>query len=87
MLQLTDVQVILAENLFGGNTTIAGLVMFAVVMAVIFSISRNIMTSLLIALPIILIFSTLNVITGDMMILLIIVTVLGLAVTAKSALG
>lgn len=87
MLQITDVQNILAEYLFGGNATIAGLVMLAVVMGVIFSISRNLMTSLLIALPVILIFSTLNVITGDMMILLIIVTVLGLAATAKSTLG
>lgn len=87
MLQITDIQTILAENFFAGNTVIAGLVIFVVVLMVIFSISKNLLASFLIALPVILIFSTLGIISGDMMILLIIVTVLGLAITAKSSLG
>lgn len=87
MLQITDIQTMLAENFFAGNTVIAGLVIFVAVLMVIFSISKNLLASFLIALPVILIFSTLGIISGDMMILLIIVTVLGLAITAKSSLG
>lgn len=87
MLQITDIQTILAENFFAGNTVIAGLVIFVAVLMVIFSISKNLLASFLIALPVILIFSTLGIISGDMMILLIIITVLGLAITAKSSLG
>lgn len=87
MLQINDIQSILADVLFAGNTIIAGLVMFVAVLAIIFTISKNLLASFLMALPVILIFSTLGIISGDMMILLIIITVLGLAITAKSSLG
>lgn len=87
MLDITDIQTLLADNLFSGNMIIAGLTMFVIVLGIIFSISKNIMLSFLIALPVILIFSTLGVITGDMMIILIIISVLGLAIVAKNSLG
>ena len=87
MLQINDIQGILADTFFAGNTIIAGLVMFVAVLAIIFTISKNLLASFLMALPVILIFSTLGIISGDMMILLIIITVLGLAITAKSSLG
>ena len=65
MIQLADLQSILADILFGGNTTIAGLAIFAVTMSVIFLLIKNVTASLLISLPVTLIFSSLNIINGD----------------------
>ena len=87
MLQLTDVQVLVADLLFGGNETIAGLAMFAVIIGIIFILIRNMIASLLVTLPLTMIASNLGIISGDMMILLIIVTVLGLALTARNVLA
>lgn len=87
MLQLTDIQTLVAGLLFGGNETIAGLAMFAVMMGAVFLLIRNVVASLLIALPLIMIASNLGILSGDMMILLIIITVLGLGLSARSILA
>ena len=87
MMQLTDFQVLLADFMFGGDVTVAGLVMFAAVIGVLFILIRNVVASLIITLPLIMVASTLGIISGDMMILLIIITVLGLAVTARNVLA
>ena len=87
MLQLADFQTLLADLLFGGDTTIAGLVMFATMIGLIFILIRNIVASLLITLPLTMVASNLGIISGDMMILLIIITVLGLGLTARSVLA
>lgn len=62
---------------------IAGILIYAAVMIIIFAVTRNTTHSLLISLPITLVFSMLNILSTDLMILLIIVTVLGLAFTTK----
>lgn len=87
MLQLADFQTLLADLLFGGDTTIAGLVMFAAMIGLIFILIRNIVASLLITLPLTMVASNLGIISGDMMVLLIIITVLGLGLTARSVLA
>lgn len=87
MLQFGDIQGLLADTLFSGNTTIAGLIMFAFVIGVLFALVKNITAVLLIALPILLVFSTMGIIGGDMMIILIIITVLGLAMSARGILS
>lgn len=87
MLQFADLQVLVADTLFGGNTTIAGLLMFAFVIGVLFAIIKNVTAVLLITLPIILVFSTMGIIGGDMVILLIIISVLGLAMSARGVLS
>lgn len=87
MLQFTDVQVLLADIMFGGNTTIAGLIMFAVVLGLLFALVRNLTATLIVSLPITLVFSSLGLISGDMMILIIIITVLGLAMVSRGVLS
>lgn len=87
MLQFSDIQVLFADVMFGGNTTIAGLIMFAITLGIIFAVARNLTATLIISLPITLVYSTLNIISGDMMILIIIVTVLGLAMVSRGALS
>lgn len=83
MLQLSQIQTAVADMIFNGDTTIAGLTMFFFVMAIIFTISKNIFHSLLLGLPVVLICTSLKILSGDMTIILIVVIVLGLAVTAR----
>lgn len=83
MISFADFQEIFATSFLDGDMAIAGILIYAAVMIVIFAVTRNTTHSLLISLPITLVFSMLNILSTDMMILLIIVTVLGLAFTTK----
>lgn len=87
MLQFSDLQGLIADTLFGGDTMIAGLIMFAFVIGVLFALIKNVTAVLLVALPIILVFSSMGILSGDMMIILIIITVLGLAMSARGILS
>lgn len=87
MLQLSQIQTIVADTVFNGDVTIAGLTMFFMVMAMVFAISRNMFHSLLLGLPLILIFSALGILGGDMTIILIIIIVLGLGMSARRTTG
>lgn len=85
MISLNDIQNIIADSFLNGDLTIAGLIMFTVVLGVLFTIfNRNIFTALLLSLPVTLIFSLLGVLSSDMTVLLIIITVLGLAITSTT---
>lgn len=87
MMNIQDIQNIIATSFFGDDMVLAGLVMFVVVLMLIFAITKNIFQSLLIGMAVTMIFSYMGIITGDLMILLIIVCVLGLAMSAKKAVG
>lgn len=73
---------------FGGSSEIAGLVFYVVIMAVMFAITKNVFQTLIIALPVTFIFSGagLGILPADMVLLLIVVVVLGLAMTSKKVL-
>ena len=85
MINLTDMQGIIADAFFNGDTGIAGMVIFAVVMMIVFAIfgKDNIMLSFVMMLPVTLIFSALKILPDSMAILLIIVAVAGLASAYK----
>lgn len=85
MITLTDLQELIGNSFFDGNDVIGGIVIYTVVLAIVFVLSKkNTTTALILSLPITLIFATLGVLSSDMMILLIIVTVLGLAYTTRN---
>lgn len=81
-LGLNDINSILADVFFNGDTTVMGLVIYTVVLAILFGMKRNIFQSLLLSLPMTLVFAFLGILSTDLTILLIIVTVLGLAITS-----
>lgn len=79
---------ILGDSLFAGDMGAAGIVVFAVTLAVIFVLmKRNVFASLLISIPTAFVYSTLGVLSTDMMVILIVVSVLGLATVSKKTLG
>lgn len=83
MIQLNELVDIVAINFFGGSVDQAGLIIFAFAMVGLFGLTRNVFQSLIIALPVTFLFSMLGLLPTDMVVLLIIVVVLGLAVTSK----
>lgn len=85
MISIPDIQNLIADSFFGGSDTLAGLVMLGAVLGVILALFRNKYAALIVALPVILMFSILGVLSADIMILLIIITVLGLAFAARDA--
>lgn len=87
MLQVSQIQTAIADMIFNGDTTIAGLMMFFFVMVIVFAMSKSVLHSLLLGLPLILVFSALGVLGGDMTIILIIVIVLGLAVVGRNSMA
>lgn len=88
MISINDFQSLIADSFFMGDAGIAGMVMFACVMCVIFALFGldNIMGAFVMMLPITLIFTAMNILPETMAILLIIVSVIGLATTAKDKL-
>lgn len=83
MLQLSEFQEILGASFFDGNTTIAGIVMYIAVLGLVFGLFRNLKATLIISMPITLAFSLLGIIDTNTLVLLIIVTILGLASVAR----
>ena len=84
MIDLQGLIQVLADSFFGGNTLFGGIVILTMVMLVVVALTRNAFVSLLISLPVTFVFSSLNIIPQEMMILMIIVAVLGLAYTSRN---
>ncbi len=84
MLDLTDLTQIVANNFTGGNTEIAGMLIFTMCLAIVFVFVRKAFAALVISLPMSFIFSTLGIVSQEMMVLLIIVAVLGLAFVSRN---
>ena len=79
-----DIQSVLA-GFFDGDTTIAGIVMFVVILGAVFAIFRTATSVLVVMIPTALILSLLGVVSTDVLVILIIVAVLGLAMLARDS--
>lgn len=88
MITIDQFQDLLGTSLFGGDTVVAGIVIFAVTLAVIFVLMKsNLFGSLLIAIPVAFVYSLLGILSSDMMVIMIVVCVLGLTAVGKKTLG
>lgn len=87
MMGIEGFQHTVAVTLCQGNMTVAGLIMLAVVMLLILSVSRRIYTAIVLMLPVTVVFWLLDIIGTDMMVLLIIGSLLGLALYSKLDIG
>lgn len=76
-------QSLLGDTFFSGSDIIAGIVIYVAVLMIVFVLSKKMTTALIISLPLTYIFSLMKILTNEMMILMIIVTVLGLAYTTR----
>ena len=83
MIDLTSITQMVANTFAGGNTEIAGMMIFTVCLAIVFVFVKKVVAALIISMPMSYIFFTLGIVSQEMMILLIIVAVLGLAFTSR----
>lgn len=84
MITLNELTDLLGNTFFDGNTAVGGIVIYILALAVVFVLSKkNITTALVLGLPMTLIFNMIGILSSDVMILMIIVTVLGLAYATK----
>lgn len=79
MLSIFDFQDLLSTSFFDGNMSIAGMVMYAVVLIIAFAVTRKTTQTLIISIPATLIFGAIGVLSVDLMVVMILVTVLALA--------
>jgi len=85
MITLNDLTDLLGNSFFDGNDTIAGIVIYTMVLAALFVLSKkNVTTALILSLPVTLVFATLGILSSDVLILLIVVTVLLLAYMTRN---
>ena len=83
MLTISMLQSVLANTFFDGVASYAGLAMFVGVLAVIMAITKSTFKALVMVLPVTILFSGLGVLSTDLTIILVIIIVLGLALTAS----
>lgn len=88
MITIDQFQSILGDSFFGGDAAVAGVVIFAVTLAIVFvMMKRNVFGSLLISIPVAFVYSMLGILSADLMVIMIVVAVLGLATAGKKTLG
>lgn len=83
MITINNLVDIVANEFFSGSIEIAGLAIFSLVMGLLFALTRDVFQTLILSLPVTFIFSSFGFLPNDLVILLIIVAVLGLAMSAK----
>lgn len=85
---LRDIQTSLADSLFGGDTTIAGAIIFTIMVALIFAFfgRKNIFVPFVVLLPVTMISTLLGLVPNSLAILIALVAVIVIAAKGKEAL-
>lgn len=83
MLDLKDIQDLVANTFMGGSAELAGIAMFLLVIVAVFGLLRNAFMALLVGMGVAMFFIAFGVLPTELAILMIIVSVLGLAYTSR----
>lgn len=85
MISINELVDIVAGSFFGGSVTVAGLVLYILIMSCFFAFTRNVFQTMVIALPLTFLFSGagLGLLPTDLVLLLCIILVLGLALSSR----
>lgn len=83
MISIQQLQDIIADNFFSGNLSIAGIIMYSAVLLLIFILLKDKHTALILAIPLTFVFSVLGVLDTNLMLLLLIVAIFGLALQSR----
>lgn len=85
MITLEELTRILGNGFFNGDVAIAGMCIFGVVIAIVFTIfgKKSLLAAFAVMLPLTVIFNALGVLADALSILLVLIAILGLAVTSK----
>ena len=83
MLSVNEILDLIANTFFDGNIDLAGIVMYIAVLVLVITVSKNVFYALLIGMAATLLFTTMGILSTEIAVLLIIVSVLGLAYTSR----
>lgn len=83
MMQFNDVIQIVADSFFSGSLYVGGTVVLVTVLALVMAISKKLTTTLVLGVPIIMMFSYLRLLPDEITLVMLIVIVLGLAYSAR----
>ena len=88
MIDLQDFQIILSETLLGGNSEIAGILIYIAIMALVFVIlNKKTFAAFALMIPVTFVFTTMGILTDEITVLLILVALLGLGLTSRNLAG
>lgn len=82
MITFSTIQEVLSETFFDNNMQIAGIMMYIIFLVIAFWVTKNLVAVMVISIPMTLIFASMNILSGDLLIVMIIVIVVGLAIAA-----
>ena len=82
MLSIFDLQDLVSTSFFDGNMTIAGMVLYVCALLALFALTRKTTQTLVLSIPVTLVFGMIGVLATDLMVLLLLVTVLAMAFSA-----
>lgn len=85
---INDIQTALADEVFNGDLTLAGMAIFSGIMLILFSAfaKKNILVPFAVMLPLAVLFSTLAIIPASLAIVLSLISVFVIAAKAREAL-
>lgn len=83
MIQFQDFIQIVSDSFFGGSLYVGGVIVLVVILAVIMAFSKKVTTTMIIGIPIIMVFSYLRVLPDEITLVMLIVIVLGLSYSAR----
>lgn len=84
MLSFNDIRDLIANNFFDGSSDLAGMVMYGAILIVVVAMTKgNMFFALIIGMVVTLFFSAVGILSTELTVLLIIVSVLGLAFTSR----
>lgn len=86
MIQFSDFIQIVGDSFFDGSLYVGGVVVLVTILAVIMAFSKKLITTMVLGIPIIMIFSYLRVLPDEITLVMLIVIVLGLAYSARGVL-
>ena len=82
MITFSTIQEVLSETFFDNNMQIAGIMMYIIFLVIAFCVTKNLVAVMVISIPMTLIFASMNILSGDLLIVMIVVIVVGLAIAA-----
>lgn len=83
MIDFKELLELIAQTFFGGSMEIAGIVVYSLVIMIVLAITKRAFVTLVVSLPVTFVFSYMGFLPTELMILLIIVAVIGMAYSSR----
>ena len=83
LIQFSDFFQILADSFLGGNTALAGVIIMLVVLCAIMAFSKKLITTLLLAVPVIMMFAWMNLIPQEIGLVMLLIVALAIAFESR----